>query len=112
MPMLRERLATLRRRLRGAMFEQNGLPFAPITRPQELFDDPHLNATGGLAPVRPVPGQPRQSKVPLLPILLDGRRPGLRLQPPRVGEHTDELLASLGYDASEIRELKARGIVA
>ena len=32
-------------------FERVGLPYAPITRPEELFDDPHLLATGGLAPI-------------------------------------------------------------
>ena len=51
MPLLRERLAARGAAEIGAMFEASGLPYAPITRPQDLFDDPHLLATGGLAPV-------------------------------------------------------------
>jgi crotonobetainyl-CoA:carnitine CoA-transferase CaiB-like acyl-CoA transferase len=50
MPLLRERLAAYSAAALAAVFEQHGLPFAPITRPQDLFDDPHLNGTGGLAP--------------------------------------------------------------
>jgi crotonobetainyl-CoA:carnitine CoA-transferase CaiB-like acyl-CoA transferase len=52
MPILRSHLADYSATELSAVFEQNELPFAPITRPQDLFDDPHLNATGGLAPVR------------------------------------------------------------
>ena len=49
MPILRERLAGYSAAALGAIFEKYGLPFAPITRPQDLLDDPHLAATGGLA---------------------------------------------------------------
>ena len=52
-PLLRERLAGFSAAELGATFEKNGLPFAPITRPQDLLDDPHLKATGGLAPMAP-----------------------------------------------------------
>src|SRR6478609_8216976 len=68
-PLLRERLARHSAAELAALFEQNGLPFAPITRPEQLFDDPHLNATGGLAPMRLEDG--RETKVPLLPLTLD-----------------------------------------
>ena len=67
----------------SAMFERNALPFAPITRPEDLFDDPHLNATGGLAPLTLTDG--RATKVPLLPLTLGGERPGVRLHPPQAG---------------------------
>ncbi|RYY94420.1 MAG: CoA transferase, partial [Comamonadaceae bacterium] len=61
-PLLRERLAVRSASDLSAVFEASGLPFAPITQPQDLFDDPHLNATGGLAPIRMNDGS--MSKVP------------------------------------------------
>ncbi|RZJ25379.1 MAG: CoA transferase, partial [Haliea sp.] len=52
MPLLRQRLATHAASELSGIFEAHGLPFAPITRPQELFDDPHLQQTGGLAALK------------------------------------------------------------
>jgi crotonobetainyl-CoA:carnitine CoA-transferase CaiB-like acyl-CoA transferase len=108
-PELRQRLAAHGAADLAALFERHELPFAPITRPQDLFDDPHLKATGGLAPVRMNDGH--MAPVPLLPFTMGGDRPGVRLQPPDIGEHTRELLAQLGYSAAEIADLQARGIV-
>ena len=84
-------------------FEAQGLPFAPITRPEELLDDPHLNASGGLAPITLPDG--RETKTVLMPVLLDGQRLGVRLSPPKLGEHNGELLAALGYSPQEIAQL-------
>ena len=103
LPLLRQRLGPYSAAALAALFEQQGLPFAPITRPHELFDDPHLNASGGLAPLSLPDGRP--ARVPLLPLALDGQRLGLRQSPPRVGEHSTELLHELGYDASAIAQL-------
>jgi crotonobetainyl-CoA:carnitine CoA-transferase CaiB-like acyl-CoA transferase len=110
MPVLRSRLARYSAAELSAIFERNALPFAPITRPEELFDDAHLNATGGLAPLILPDG--RETRVPLLPLTLDGERPGLRLQPPRLGEHTRELLARVGYSTSELEALEFSRIIA
>ena len=107
MPLLRERLAPYRAAELAAIFEKNGLPFAPITRPQDLLDDPHLNASGGLARLTLNDG--RSTKTVLLPMALDGERPGVRLNPPQLGEHTEPLLAELGYDAAGIALLRAVG---
>jgi len=89
--------------------EALGLPFAPIAKPDDLFDDPHLNASGGLTPLTLPDG--RKTKVPNLPIEMDGVRFGTRLDLPRVGEHTRELLADLGYRPDEVAGLISRRIV-
>ncbi|MEO8021753.1 CaiB/BaiF CoA-transferase family protein [Polaromonas sp.] len=110
LPLLRERLAPRTAAELSALFELHGLPFAPITRPEELFDDPHLQQTGGLAPLTLPDG--RTTQVPLLPLTLAGERPGVRLNPPALGEHSRSLLASLGYSEAEVAALVAGGVVA
>lgn len=109
MPLLRAEMAHYCVAELSAMFEKHGLPFAPITRPHDLLDDPHLKATGGLAPVTLPDG--RKTCAALLPLTLGGQRPGIRLNPPRLGEHSAELLGELGYDESSIRDMQARHIV-
>jgi crotonobetainyl-CoA:carnitine CoA-transferase CaiB-like acyl-CoA transferase len=110
LPMLRERLAPHSAAELAGVFERHGLPFAPITRPQDLLDDPHLAATGGLAPLTLEDG--RATRVPLLPLTLGGERPGVRLQPPGRGEHTRALMRELGYDDARIDALAAQGWIA
>jgi len=114
-------LATLRERLEersaadlAGMFEKAGLPFAPIRKPEDLYEDPHLEATGGLADVRLPDGDKAGTtvKTTLLPITLEGRRPGVRIDPPAMGEHTRELLTAVGYAPAAIDELFAKGVVA
>ena len=108
-PELRKRLAGFSAAELGSRFEENGLPYAPITRPHDLFDDPHLNATGGLAPVTLSDG--RVTTTPLLPLAMDGLRLALRSNPPELGEHSRELLAAVGYAECDIDALVRDGIV-
>ena len=89
--------------------EALGLPFAPIARPEDLWDDPHLNASGGLAPVTLSNG--KKTKVPVLPIEMDGKRFGTRLDVPGTGEHTRALLGGLGYGQDEVAVLVAERVV-
>ena len=85
------------------------IPFAPIARTEDLFDDPQLNAGGRLLEVR-LPGG-IETRLPRLPIELAGHDLGLRRQPPAVGEHSREILEELGLDAAEIDALAAKGVV-
>ena len=93
----------------AAKLEAIGTPFAPIAKPWDLLDDPHLNASGGLLETR---ARGKTIHVPALPVALDGERLRKRTDPPRVGEHARELLASLGCSPQEIESLHERGIVA
>jgi len=98
----------------GRLMEAAGLPFAPIRKPEDLFDDEHLLATGGLADVR-LPDGPKAGqtvKTTLFPITMDGQRLGVRLDLPRLGEHSRDLLTGVGYAQGDIDELLARSIVA
>ncbi len=108
------RLAGIFQRYRRAELEQKlaaiGLPYAPIARPRDLFDDPHLNAGAGMIETRDPRGY--AFKVPGLPLELDGERLAQRSAPPAVGEGAREILSGLGYGTAEIEALAARGVLA
>ncbi|MCT9809263.1 CoA transferase [Acidovorax sp. Be4] len=113
LPELRRRLAAYSTEELSEIFERNGLPYAPIVRPEQLFDDPHLNATGGLAEITLTDGvrAGQTARTTLLPIRMDGQRPGIRHNPPALGEHTRQLLESLGYSPDEVQSMEANGAV-
>ncbi|MBU6497696.1 MAG: CoA transferase, partial [Rhodospirillales bacterium] len=90
-----------------ARCEELGLPFAPIARPVELFDDVHLNGSGGLVALTLPDG--RATKLPALPLSLDGERLGLRHDLPKPGQHDEEIARELGYSDAEIAALRAKG---
>jgi crotonobetainyl-CoA:carnitine CoA-transferase CaiB-like acyl-CoA transferase len=111
---LRKRLAKHTAAEITVIFEAKGLPFAPIVKPEELYDDEHLLATGGLADIK-LPDGKRAGEIAqttLFPFTMDGQRLGVRLNPPTKGEHTQGILESLGFDARRIESLKASGAVA
>ena len=108
-PLVGERLKKLTKNELMTKFEELGLPFAPIARPAELFDDPHLNVPGGLLPVTLADG--RVTKLPNIPLSIDGERPELRRDLPRVGEHSAEIAAEIGYSAEEIAALQAAHVI-
>jgi len=81
------------------------ISFAPVARPQDLFDHPHLLANGSLAPTI-LPGGVK-TRLPLLPLQIFGWRPPLSSDPPAVGQHNDEVLAGIGYDKAGIAGLRS-----
>ena len=92
-PALREIVKRYSSKDLQAVFEREGLPYAPIVKPEQLFGDPHLLASGGLADLTLENGE--KTPVPLLPILLGGRHLKPRMPLPKVGEH-NALLARPG----------------
>jgi crotonobetainyl-CoA:carnitine CoA-transferase CaiB-like acyl-CoA transferase len=108
LPILRERLAHRSAAELAALLEAHELPFAPIRKPEELFDDAHLLATGGLADITLPDGARagQTAQTTLFPFTMDGQRLGVRLHPPTLGQHTAELLVALGYSPDAIDALR------
>jgi crotonobetainyl-CoA:carnitine CoA-transferase CaiB-like acyl-CoA transferase len=100
-PDLRVHFKTMTRAELSSRCEQARLPFAPVTKPEELFDDPHLATPGAMVSVTLPDG--RTLAVPALPLEMGGRRFGQRRDIPRVGEHGAEIAAEIGLspDATE-----------
>jgi crotonobetainyl-CoA:carnitine CoA-transferase CaiB-like acyl-CoA transferase len=94
----------------AARLERARVPWAPLRRPDQLADDPHLQASGQLVDT-PVPGN-RRGKLPKLPVRSTAFELGLRRPAPALGEHTREILAEIGLPPDEIDALVARRIVA
>lgn len=82
LPRIRDLFAGMTREELVAKLDGIGLPFAPITRPDELFDDPHLNAQGGLVDIQ-IPGG-NATRLPALPLEIDGERMDVRRDVPAV----------------------------
>ena len=83
--------------------EEAGIPFSPVARPEDLFDDAQLNAGNSLVTTALPDG--RAAKLPRLPLSLNGDRLELRHDPPGIGQHSRELLAQIGYGEEEIERL-------
>ena len=91
------------------VFDRIDIPFAPVAKPGDLFDDPQLNAGGRMLDIAFPNGV--RAKIPRLPIEIGDHDMALRRQAPAIGEHTKEVLAELGLEASEIEALRQREIV-
>ena len=109
MPEIRALMKRLSRADIIAKLDGTGLPFAPIGRPEDLFEDPHLIASGGLEPVTMPDGS--QTFLPALPITMQGLRTSEAATLPNPGRDTAAILAKLGFDAGEITTLLNDGSV-
>jgi len=90
--------------------EKAGVPFAPIAKPEDLFEDPQLNQSGSLVDTT-LPGGVK-AKLPKIPVRIGSHDFGLRNNPPRVGEGSREVLKSIGISDEEIEELQNAGTLA
>jgi crotonobetainyl-CoA:carnitine CoA-transferase CaiB-like acyl-CoA transferase len=91
------------------VFDRIDIPFAPVAKPGDLFDDPQLNAGGRMLDIEF--GENMRAKMPRLPLEIGAHDFALRRQAPTIGEHTSEILAELGLAADAIGELAKRGVI-
>ena len=89
--------------------EEIEIPFSPVARPEDLTDDPQLNANGRMLEIE-LDNSPL-TKVPRLPVEIGDHDLKLRMQPPKIGEHTREILAELGYEDGEIDRMNDAGTI-
>lgn len=109
LPQITEALGQLSKEEIIARCERAAIPFAPVARPEDLFDDPQLNAGKGMHQVRLPTGD--CVKLPRLPLQIDGCELALLRQPPAVGQDTRSILQELGYTDAQIDELAGRGLI-
>jgi crotonobetainyl-CoA:carnitine CoA-transferase CaiB-like acyl-CoA transferase len=109
-PQIRELVSGYTRSEIIEKLDGTGLPFAPIGKPEELFDDPHLAASGGLEEVRLDTGE--ETRLPALPLTMYGTRPARRAELSAAGAETSQILADLGYDADEVERILSSGAAA
>ena len=104
MPILRKMFSRQELSEAAAICERVGLPFAPILRPDQLFDDPHVNHSGATVEVTLSNGV--RTQVPALPFEYDGARPDLYRDLPQVGEHNYDVARELGYSDEALKRLR------
>ena len=108
-PRLQELFITFTKNDLMKKLDSTGLPFAPISKPEDLFDDVHLNESGGLLDIEiPTGGK---TKLPAMPINMDDRRFDVHTPVPKVGEHSIKILEELGMDEDEIKGLFDQEVV-
>ncbi|MEZ5532747.1 MAG: CaiB/BaiF CoA-transferase family protein [Steroidobacteraceae bacterium] len=113
LPVIKATFLKYRKQELMAKLEKTGLPFAPIARPEQLFEDPHLMAGDGLLPVTITDGERKgeKTRLPALPLEMDGHRFDIQRDLPRRGQHSREVLAEAGYTAAEIDAMIGAGVV-
>lgn len=108
-PRLQELFKTFTKNDLMKKLDSTGLPFAPISKPEDLFDDVHLNESGGLLDIEiPTGGK---TKLPAMPINMDDRRFDVHTPVPKVGEHSIQILEELGMGEDEINDLFDQEVV-
>lgn len=93
-----------------AILEEHRIPVGPVYTLAQALEDPHIQGSGMLQEVD-YPGMPAPAPLITTPVRLLGSPGEIRHRAPQLGEHTDEVLAELGYDEAEVGELHAQGVV-
>lgn len=109
LPVMQKRIARLNADEVQARAHRARIPFAPVGRPQDLFEDPHLAQSGGLAEVHLPDGG--RTRLPKLPLRLGEADFGLRRHPPQIGEGSRSFLKAAGLEDAEIERLRAEGVL-
>jgi crotonobetainyl-CoA:carnitine CoA-transferase CaiB-like acyl-CoA transferase len=109
-PEVRKLLSTFTKLELMQRLEACGVPYAGVGKPEDLFNDPHLLASGGLLDIT-VPGG-KSTRLPALPLQMDGHRFGVRRNVPQQGEHVIQILEEAGFSLDAIQEMFRKGIVA
>jgi len=109
---VREEIAAWNRdTLVEALLEEN-VPAAPVNEPSELLDDEHLKATGLLVPFEGYhDGTKKRLRTVTTPIQGERFTTSQRLDVPRLGEHSGDVLRAAGYDETTIAQLLEDGTV-
>ncbi len=108
-PELQKVFKTLAREELFKLCEEAEIPFSPIAKPEDLFEDPQLNEGGGLLETTVAGGI--KTKLPRIPLRMDSYDFGWRNDPPGVGQDGREILKSIGLSLDEIEELRREKIV-
>ena len=112
-PVITDMFASMDKEEMSARLDKAGVPFAPINKPADLFDDVHLNAEGGLTELTLVDGENagNKTKLPAIPLEMSGRRFGVRHDLPREGEHSRSVAEDAGVLAAECEQLIEQGVI-
>ena len=92
------------------MLAKAKIPSGPVLKPQQTLDDPHIQAMGFFQPTE-FPGAPKPAPIAKVPVWLSGTPGSIRRRAPTLGEHTDQILAELGYDKKAIAACGEKGVV-
>jgi len=113
LPVIREIFSLMPKDEMTQRLERAGIPFAPINRPADLFDDPHLKAHGGLVDVTMQRGvnEGKTIGLPALPLEMNQRKFGLRSDLPAQGADSIRVLQEVGFSDEEIQSMLDEGIV-
>lgn len=109
LPELVKRLGKLNKDELMILAEKADIPFSPVNRPEDLFEDPHLNQSGGLVETKTPDG--KSTKLPKIPLQMNGTTFDLRNHPPGIGEGSLEIYREIGLSDHEIRDLHNEGII-